>query len=355
MIMPGAHSDAVPTTSSLRHAFSLGWTVSELFGRLRRYQPVTRRRPSRPRTLRRFPFANQEPTAGQRLGVAVERLIELCNVLDLMPPVLPGLTGESIADVELQQLHRALDAWSDDARIRLSGRSEVLGRAMTYGGSFADTYWAMADPSDPAFHRGRASAKELLRQHRLAQVQERMELLAQSHGPEVRDAVVASLRAWAWDDDKARWVTDHQRAAWLYSNLGLQAEIWQALVLGARKPAEFVNQRQRQRAFWVARLIITLFVLALAVGLGVLVYQLALALFTLVWNPGMRTQVESKVVETISTVVSILSTLATVIIAFFTRIFRMMVWLSDRLEQAFIWRATRKATTVEWNRRSAER
>ncbi len=338
----------IPTTDELQQALTLGWTISELFGRLRR-MPQRVPRPAHPRTLQRLSFANQGLDQSQRLAVAVRRVNDLCEALELQPPALPDLIAIPLNDQQLRSIHSSLEYWTQDIQIQLSGRSDELGRAFTYGGSFADTCWAMASPNDEAFGSGRRAAKELLRSYRVRELQQRMDVVAQLQSEEVRDLLNASLQAWTWNNRKQRWVANPAHAERFVSNLERQAEIWRELIAGSRTPASFVRQSDRQRASLFAWLCAVVLVLAVAVGLGIIMYWCAQWTMGVLWNPNLRTQLESELIETISTAVSLLSMLGTAIAAFVSRVSRLVKRFVALLEATRVRRLVRKATTVNWH------
>lgn len=352
-----------PTVASpdMQAALCLGWAVAELFGRLRRYTPPAFQRVSRTRAPGRLAYSNQELTESQQLVVTARRVAELCTSLQVAPPSLPGfgkLDQQPVPALDaahLDAIYTILETWSQSTAVQLSGRAPAVGRAMTIGGSLADTYWALADPTDPAFYSGRRAARDLLRSYRVQELQTRMDLVAEVRGQPVHDVVVRSLGAWTWDEAKARWLDQVPSpqtpppSEMLYNNLARQAQIWHELICGGRTPASFVEYTTRRQAVWLARIASTVIGVIGALGLGIFVYVVVRWALDFVWNPGIRTQVASQFIQAISAAISILSVVGAAIFGFVTRTSTLMRGLITSIEAALLQRAIRQTTIVPWN------
>ncbi|MBV9790613.1 MAG: hypothetical protein JOZ51_20640, partial [Chloroflexi bacterium] len=197
----------------LQRALRLGWAVAETFGRLRVYQPEFANKRNDPNELPRFSYSNSDLSGSQRLEVSYRQLTELATALRLPQPAIPALadftadTVPVLSQEQKKQTHSALEVWSRNTWVQLNVRSAALGRAMTYGGSLADTYWYMAQPGDPAFLSGRQSVEALLRAQRLQRMQERMAELNDAFIDELCNAIGHSLEHWKWDAPKEAWAT----------------------------------------------------------------------------------------------------------------------------------------------------
>ena len=144
----GSPLPRVGQSADVQRALRLGWAVAETFGRVRVYQPEFANKRNDPHVMPRFSYSNTDLSGAQQLEVSFRRLHELARVLHLDPPAVPALTqmlqAESpfALDADVRKaVYDALEGWSRHAWTQLNVRSAALGRAMTYGGSLADTYW----------------------------------------------------------------------------------------------------------------------------------------------------------------------------------------------------------------------
>ena len=361
-------------SEDLQRALRLGWATAETFGRLRVYQPEHAHKRNDPHELPRFSYSNSDLSGAQRLEVSYRQLVELAAALHLQPPELPALAHFALrapadavpvlSDEQKKQVHSGLEAWSRNAWVTLNVRSAALGRAMTYGGSLADTYWYMAQPDDPAFHSGRQSVEALLRSHRLQRMQERMGELDEIFSEELCDAIGHSLEAWKWDAQKEAWATAGKwsqigitlpgRVArrpqqQLHFNLFRQVRTWHDLLFASRQPLDYVNPGFRRRANLLAGAITIISVLLIAIAFGFLVFSIFSLALAAVDQLNIGSQVQNEFIEAISVLISLLSTLAIVTASLLSRASAAVQQFDTWLENRLVRRAIHKATTVPWN------
>lgn len=358
-------------TTDVQRALRLGWAVAETFGRLRVYQPEFANKRNDPSELPRFSFSNSDLSSAQQLEVSYRRLVELATALQLQPPADPDVTAmlsgaaPAANDAETRKrIHTVLEAWSRATWIQLNVRSAALGRAMTYGGSLADTYWYMAQPGSDAFLSGRQSVEALLRPQRLKRMQERMSSLGEAFPAELCDAIGHSLGPWMFDPDKEQWAA---AADWgqvgvshdgtptrtppqqLHFNLFRQVRTWRDLLFESRQPLDYVSPGFRRRANLAAGAVTIVMVLAVAVVVGALVF----GAFNLALNVANRfnlfSQIGGELIEAISVFVTVASTIAVLVAGLLARASRAVEQFDAWLEGSIIRRAIRRQTTIAWN------
>ena len=361
---------AAGETGDLQRALRLGWAVAETVGRLRTYQPEFANKRNDPSEMPRFSYSNSDLSSAQQLEVSYRRLTELATALGLEPPADPDLValqGDArdlpIDDVLRKRIHGALESWSRGAWIQLNVRSAGLGRAMTYGGSLADTYWYMAQPGGDAFGSGRQSVEALLRQHRLRRMRERMMELRQAFSVELCDSIEHSLDTWAYDAGKERWATAPSWDALglkpeqatrtppqqLHFNLFRQVRTWRDLIFEARQPLDYVSPGYRRRANLGAGVVTILMVVLVALGVGLGVFGAFTLALRIASSSQLAQQIGSELLEAISVFVSVGSTLAIVVAGLLARASRAVEQFDAWLEGAIVRRAIRQATLVPWN------
>lgn len=354
----------------IQHALRLGWSIAETFGRLRVYQPEFANKRNDPNEMPRFSFSNSDLSGGQQLEVSYRRLIELAEALKLQQPDVPELArllsiqSEALDLQSRKLIHEALENWSRNAWIQLNVRSAALGRAMTYGGSLADTYWYMAAPESEAFLSGRQSIDALLRVHRLRRMQERMQEVGEAFSGETCDAISASLQHWLLDDRKLAWA---QAKDWstlgvsvdqqprrtppqqLHFNLFRQVRTWRDLLFESRQPLDYVSPGFRRRANIVAGTVTILLVLLIALAVGLGIFFLFNGALRVVRSMNVLPSGTGDLVEAISVFVSLLSTLAIVTASLLARASTAVQQFDTWLEQSILRRAIRKQTITHWN------
>lgn len=367
---PVEQANPASPAEDLQRALRLGWAVAETFGRLRVYQPEFANKRNDPNELPRFSYSNSDLSGSQRLEVSYRQLTELATALRLPQPEIQELahfTADTVPVLSQEQkkhTHSALEAWSRNAWVQLNVRSAALGRAMTYGGSLADTYWYMAQPSDAAFLSGRQSIEALLRAHRIQRMQERMTELNEAFSDELCNAIGHSLERWKWDDQKAAWARANEwsqvgvevqgRAArtpqqQLHFNLFRQVRTWRDLIFASRQPLDYVSPGFRRRANLIAGTVTILLLVLIAFAVGFLVFSIfSLALVAVDWL-GISAMVQNEFIEVISVAISLISTLAIVTAGLLSRTSMAVQQFDNWLESTIVQRAIQKATLVPWD------
>lgn len=367
---PVEQANPASPAEDLQRALRLGWAVAETFGRLRVYQPEFANKRNDPNELPRFSYSNSDLSGSQRLEVSYRQLTELATALRLPQPEIQELahfTADTVPVLSQEQkkhTHSALEAWSRNAWVQLNVRSAALGRAMTYGGSLADTYWYMAQPGDTAFLSGRQSSEALLRAHRIQRMQERMTELNDAFSDELCNAIGHSLDRWKWDDQKAAWASASEwsqvgvevqgRAArtpqqQLHFNLFRQVRTWRDLIFASRQPLDYVSPGFRRRANLIAGTVTIVLLVLIAFAVGFLVFSIfSLALVAVDWL-GISAMVQNEFIEVISVAISLISTLAIVTAGLLSRTSMAVQQFDNWLESTIVQRAIQKATLVPWN------
>ena len=361
----------VSATNDVQRALRLGWAVAETFGRLRVYQPEFANKRNDPSELPRFSYSNSDLSSAQQLEVSYRRLVELATALQIQPPVEPDVAGilsgaaPASNDTDTRKrIHGVLEAWSRATWIQLNVRSAALGRAMTYGGSLADTYWYMAQPGSDAFVSGRQSMEALLRPQRLKRMQERMSALGGDFPAELCDAIGHSLGTWMFDPAKEQWA---KTADWaqlgvalegvptrtppqqLHFNLFRQVRTWRDLLFEARQPLDYVSPGFRRRANLVAGTVTIVMVLAVAVVVGALVFGAFNLALNVANSFNLFSQIGGELIEAISVFVTVGSTIAVLVAGLLARASRAVEQFDAWLESLIIRRAIRRQTTIAWN------
>ncbi len=358
-------------SADVQRALRLGWTVAETFGRVRVYHPEFANKRNDPHLMPRFSYSNTDLSGAQQLEVSYRRLVELAGVLGLNPPDVPALAPLLHAEPpfmldadERKAVYDALEGWSRRAWIQLNVRSAALGRAMTYGGSLADTYWYMAQPDTEAFLSGRQSPETLLRPHRLRRMQERMDEIKGAFSANVCDAIGHSLGTWAMDERKAAWA---KASTWaevgvriegtplrtpaqhLHFILFRQARSWRALLLEASQPSDYLSTGFQRRANLLAGAITVVLVVLVALATGVLVFATFTLGLGLVHGLNLGTQFQNQIIEALSVLVTVISAIAVLVAGLFARARRAVEQFDTWLEATIVRRRMLRETTVPWN------
>lgn len=216
----GAAAPEYLTPQQVRLALHLGWSISEVYGRIHKGVYLRKRdEQSLSEIPPRFSFSDRQFTVGQRLWLASHRINALAETLMkelgveegasaaeemLSQPIrdLPDRIRRHIDDphgVPLpteRELYQIFEDWSVDLSVRLSVHSGLLSLAFTFGGGLADTYWYMRPPR--RFGRGKSpeSWHELLVRQRLTEMIRRARRLEPYLPPEVGLLLRHSL--WEW-------------------------------------------------------------------------------------------------------------------------------------------------------------
>lgn len=367
---PVEQTNPANPTEDLQRALRLGWAVAETFGRLRVYQPEFANKRNDPNELPRFSYSNSDLSGSQRLEVSYRQLTELATALRLPQPEIPELphftadTVPVLSQEQKKQIHSALEAWSRNTWVQLNVRSAALGRAMTYGGSLADTYWYMAQPGDPAFLSGRQSVEALLRPHRIQRMQERMTELNDAFSDELCNAIGHSLDRWKWDAQKEAWATAGEWSKLgveiqgrpsrtppqqLHFNLFRQVRTWRDLIFASRQPLDYVDPGFRRRANLIAGTTTVVLLIVIAVAVGFLVFSIFSLALAVVDQLNIGSQVQNEFIEAISVAISLISTLAIVTAGLLSRTSAAVQQFDNWLESTIVQRAIQRATLVPWN------
>ncbi len=141
-------------------ALRFGWTMAEVYGRLRRPLLWKRTAPETPRLF----VSGFSPTSGERLWVATRRLLLLWQALFQREEQasddegLPEMLVELLDQMEdlireeptelppVEDVFEELNHWSRECWARLDAEASVLAEAVTLGASLADTFWHMRPP-----------------------------------------------------------------------------------------------------------------------------------------------------------------------------------------------------------------
>ncbi len=355
----------------VQRALRLGWAVAETFGRLRVYQPEHANKRNDPHELPRFSYSNSDLSGAQQLEVSYRRLLELAAALNLQPPDTPLLADvlgtdprAHLNDQVRKTVHDALESWSRRAWIQLNVRSAALGRAMTYGGSLADTYWYMAQPGTDAFVSGRQGIDALLRPHRVRRMQDRMNEIKGAFNTNVCGAIEHSLGTWTLDERKAVWpkaatwddvgvqiqgTPSRTPAQQLHFNLFRQARTWRDLLFEARQPNDYLSAGFQRRANVVAGTVTIVTVLIVALAVGALVFAAFNLAARIVNGLNLGTQFQNQVIETVSVLITVASTVAVVVASLLSRAGRAVEQFDAWLEALIIRRRVLRETTVPWD------
>jgi len=366
-----AASSRSTQSADVQRALRLGWAVAETFGRVRVYQGEFANKRNDPHAMPRFSYSNTDLSGAQQLEVSFRRLHELARVLHLEPPDVPALAQMLQSEVPLalnadvrKAVYDALEGWSRRAWTQLNVRSAALGRAMTYGGSLADTYWYMAQPGTEAFLTGRQSLETLLRPHRVRRMQGRMDEIKGVAGVNVCDAIGHSLGTWAMDERKAAWA---KASTWdevgvrlegmplrtpaqqMHFNLFRQARTWRDLLFESRQPNDYLSTGFQRRANLVAGAATTVIVILVALAVGALVFGAFTIGLRLVDRIDLGPQFQTQLVETLGVFVTVISAVAVVVAGLFARARRAVEQFDTWLEATIIRRHILRETTVRWD------
>ena len=132
-------------TNQVLQAIRLGWLSVETFGRLRHWAK-TGREPSGSKgdAMRRFNFSDRDPSQYHQLMIALEQLhTASTQLLPKVPSPIPQHPEELLqrAKEDIDEVWLEFEKWSREIWIALQVENPLAGRAFTYGGSLADTYW----------------------------------------------------------------------------------------------------------------------------------------------------------------------------------------------------------------------
>jgi hypothetical protein len=149
------------------------------------------------------------------------------------------------------QYFRALEQWSLGAQGVLLSEEEMNVKAFSYGASLADTYWYMSYPPKTTSETDNRVAREkwqkLLRPERMNTQSERIDELSNYLEPYVAVALKHSIKKWGIAGslkvlgDKLTPKDEQEMMQALES----QAFIWRDIILGLRRPVDYLNRRDK--------------------------------------------------------------------------------------------------------------
>ncbi len=315
-----------PGVSQSVLAFRLGWTATELLGRLRKgVRPFQSRVRHDEAYAPRLSVSDGRPAnKAEAFELTAHRLVDLAEALDLWPEPPPEafrearrlpdeierwLRGAQVRDMTPAALRRLLNEWSLEVWSMLEARDDKLARAFVAGMSLADTYWYLRRPARAAAVDRRLAQEDwrrLLSLYRLDAERGRLQGLADELPDGVADVIRSHLRHWSigtelYYDKEGRL----RRLAWPYRRshpLGLlhrwrpitrspelapaderaiqdalerQALTWHALLFGLRKPESYLYARERQMVMWAARGLAFFLLLGLIGGAAIVLVSVA--------------------------------------------------------------------------------
>jgi hypothetical protein len=212
-------------------AVRLGWLTVEVFGRLRQYVESSRRRePKRPDASRRFDFSDRSLTVRQAISMALGQLRYAARGLGPGLPPLPlpsdhELERELETGLDPDALRETLNKWSIQVWIALSTEDDVIGRAFTYGGSLADTYWHAEALGPDEF-------SSLLRRQRLEYIAQRFDGIADRLPPYTAGVLQHTLYQWRVEGQIEALPPEGKKK--VLRRLESQAKVWHDMLFGGR-------------------------------------------------------------------------------------------------------------------------
>ena len=310
-------------------AFQLGWTLSEILGRVRRgARPPRSQKPRPPSYAPRLSVSTGTlRTSTDQFNEAVVRLEALARALGLIgekdPPDVPFrapierlkrvLAREEGAQFgPPSRLRQELQEWSLIARARLLAQDMPLAEAMNTGASLADTFWYMRQVSKPPAEaqvkprRERIDAQQsekvpkghddedwrnLLSDYRLTVMRRRLMRLTDALPPYVAGTLIHHLRHWQIGRELAYGAqgklyrlsrsrrSQHETPRLLPGDenavqkaLERQIKRWQDMLFGWRPPDQFLWWIDRQSIGLLHSLALALLFVVVGAGLGLLAY-----------------------------------------------------------------------------------
>lgn len=222
-------------------ALRLGWLIVESYSRLHRLVRTGRRVTDEPRgDDRRFDFSDRSLNAQESLLQAVDHLHWLTSSLELPAPPFPQ--HEALIDLlnskpDLTEFQHALNHWSTEVWTTLMTHHEIVSRALTYGGSLADTYW---HPSVKLEDLDR-----MLSARRLDYIAARFHSIAEYLPDYLPDILFYSLQAYQIEPQLKEADTAERRR--VLRRLESQAKVWHDLLFGGRTPESYLSKAHFSR------------------------------------------------------------------------------------------------------------
>jgi hypothetical protein len=242
-------------------AVRLGWLTVEAFGRLRRYARAKGRgRRALDDSTKRFSFSDRSLTRKDELLLATDQLRH--TTAKLVPDLDPTLpTSEEdlqrwLTENDMEALWREFEDWSKQVWNVLAIEDELAGRAFTYAGSLADTYWG-------AEARGPDALPPLLRSQRLEYIADRFDGYAGHLPPYSGDVLRHSLYQWRIEHELKAWDTEKKQR--VLKRLESQAGVWYDLLFGRRSAESYLTPADRRLVLWGALAATAVLVLAVSI------------------------------------------------------------------------------------------
>ena len=230
-------------------AVRLGWLTVEGYGRLRQFlRSEDGRRQKRDDAGSRFDFSERSLTAREAILMSMGQLRRTAADLG---PGLPSLSlpaqseFERVLDTELDldALHRQLNDWATEVWIALNAQDDAVGRAFTYGGSLADTYWHGEALGPDGF-------AELLRRQRLEYIAQRFDSISECLPPYVARVLHYTLERWSAEKEVER--LDRAGRQKVLQRLESQVKVWHDLLFGGRSAESYLTTNDRRLVGWGA-------------------------------------------------------------------------------------------------------
>jgi hypothetical protein len=228
-------------------AVRLGWLTVEVFGRLRQYARARRRPRTQPSDAgQRFDFSERSLNEREALLLAIGQLRRTAASLGPGLPSVPLPNPNELdrlldGQFDLDAVYQALNRWSTEVWIALSTEDDIVGRAFTYGGSLADTYWHAEVLGLEKFGR-------LLRAQRLKYIAQRFDSLAEYLPPYVAHVLHHTLYDWRIEGQLQS--LDEEGRLRVLRQLTAQAKVWRDLLFGGRRAESYLTTRDERLILW---------------------------------------------------------------------------------------------------------
>ena len=236
-------------------AVQLGWLTVEAFGRLRRYARARRRSSSdKNDAARRFNFSDRDPSLTDQMLIALRQIKGFSALLmpDLPPPIPddPAAWSEQ-AVKDLDALWGEFEGWSQEVWNTLQVKDPLAGRALTFGGGLADTYWH-------ADGVGARKLADLLRAPRLEHIAGRFDTIAEQLPEHSAEVIHHTLYRWRVADQLKGFDEDQNKR--VLNRLEAQSKVWHDLLFGLQRAESYLTIGDRRLISWGASGMTTLLV-----------------------------------------------------------------------------------------------
>jgi hypothetical protein len=339
------------TESSILLAVRLGWLTVEVFGRLRHYalsKPGPDEQPGD--ASRRFDFSSRTMSEYDALLLAMDQLDHTATRLDPSLPSVPIPAHEDLDHIDLDTLQGGLDDWSTQVWIALSAEDDITGRAFSYGGGLADTYWHASVMGPRGFG-------ELLRPNRLEYLVHRFDGIA--HHMPIYTARVLNYTLYKWRGAYEYLKTlDLAGKNQVLKRLESQAGVWHYLLFGEHGAQSYLTVEDRRFVTWVAGGITAVSALAIVVLVWLAVMALSSAgrggAAALIGSPEEMSAAQAAIVGDLvdwqkwSTVLATISSLVVLIAGLVTRLSGWAVTLHNFVKDRLALRRIYRRAYRDW-------